>query len=309
MSGANKIFKNAKKIRDFLDPVIYPKQFNNDEYKIIYHIVNICYPLIGLDSIPPVIKHYIPNYNQGLLDMALENYGMPGKTLFRYNCFSHIEGVLSDQDMSFTGSGKKRHVKIKEYKFLLHRITRNLYNSALCKSIMVNKMFWKMKAEYYQYTVRHLGGHKLAFILMVLHKHKYLHITYNSKNQRVVQIGPANPYYQLKKVPDIAESQLQNVVSKTDREIIELKSIVKMLEQVRDEYLATNISLHEEKDKALEELENVKSSCKDLIEIHEKCMSENNKLRTQIQIEKDKHIGTFHDYKPDLIPSSYSPLN
>ncbi len=285
MNTPGKIFKN--KARDFLDPVIYPKQFNNDGYKTIYHIVNVCYPLLGPERIPKVIKLYIPHYNPELVDMALEKYGARGKTLFRFQCFSHIEGLLTDKDMFFTRSGKKRKVKIKEYKFLLHRITRNLYGSTQCKSVMVNKMFWKMKPEYYQYSSRYLDEHKLAFILQVLHKHKYLHITYNSKNQRVVQIGPANPYYQLRKVPDISESELQDVMSKTDKDMLELRSKVKMMEQATDSHLTTIISLQEERDKAMAELGKARSINQTLLEIHEEYVAENKQLRTQIQTEKD----------------------
>ncbi len=284
MNKQDKIFKN--RARNFLDPVIYPKQFNNDEYKTIYHIVNVCYPLLGLQNIPSAIKFYIPNYNQGLLDLALEKYDQRGKTLFRYNCFTHLEDLLADQDMFFTRSGKKRKVNLKEYKFLLQRITKNLFGSKDCKSVMVNRMFWKMKSEYYKYTNRHLDEHKLAFIFQVIHKHKYLHITYNSKNQRVAQIGPANPYYQLRKVPDIAKSELQDVMSKTDREIIDLKTKVEILVQLREDNLTTIISLQDEKDEALAELEKVRSANQSLLDIHKESLTEIEQLRTQIQTER-----------------------
>ncbi|MBW8016587.1 MAG: hypothetical protein FVQ82_10390 [Planctomycetes bacterium] len=272
MNLPSKTFKKNSGL--FFDPVIYPKQFGDDDYKIIYHIVNVCYPLRGLKCISKVVEYYIPNYDQKLLELALEKYNQRGKTLFRYNCFSHLGDLLTEQDMFFTRSGRKRYVKFKEYKFLLQRITKNLYESKNCKSVMVNKMFWKMKPEYFKCTGRKLDGHKLAFIFQVLQKHKYLHITYNTKNQRVAQIGPANPYYQLIKVPDIAKSELQDVMSKTDREIMELKAKLEIHEQLR-----------EEKDEALAELEKAKDTNQSLMEFHEESLVEIERLKAQIQTE------------------------
>lgn len=283
MNSQNKIFKN--KSRDFLDRVIYPKQFKQDPYKTIYHIINVCSPLLEQRYILNVVKLYVPNYDQGSLELALENYIQNNKTLFRYQCFTHVEDLLIDQDLFTFRSNKKRYVTIKEFTFLLQRITKNLYESKNCESVMVNKMFLKMKTEYFKNTGRKLNEHKLTHILLVLQKHKYLHVTYNTKKQRVVQFGPSNPYYQLRKVPDIETSELQDVQTKTERELDELKNKLEIYERVREEDLATICSLQKERDKTIAKLDKTNSINQSLQKMHQEDLVELEKLRTLMQVD------------------------
>jgi hypothetical protein len=285
--------------------VIYPEQFKQDEYKLLYHIVNVCYTLLGMDRLVKVVKKYCSNYDQGMLESVLEKYNKDSDSLFRYDCFTHIRDVLVDEDMYFTRSGKKRVVTLNEYKFLLQRITRKLYLSPSCKSVMVNKFFHAMKADYRKCSAKTLDAHKLAHILQVLHKHKYLHITYNSKNQRVVQIGSANPYYQLTKVPNLNEAEIQDVPTKTDREMNQLRSELKLRTDLNVEQNATIQNLQNQIDQALADLE--KANCKK--DQYETYMIENYITQPQIKEEHYPNNGEYHYESDDPYHSGRHFLN
>jgi hypothetical protein len=303
MNKPDRIFKNDPKV--FLKSVIYPEQFKQDEYKILFHIVNVCFTLLGLKRLMKVVEMYIPNYNQKTLESVLEKHNKDSDSLFRYECFSHIRDILTDEDLYYTRSGKNRTVTIPEYKFLLHRITRNLYQSPGCKSVMVNKFFHTMKDDFHKNSAKTLDTHKLAHILQVLHKHKYLHIIYNSKNQRVVQIGPANPYYQLTKVPDLDQAVLQDVSTKTDREITQLRSELKLRTDLNVEQNATIQNLQDQLDQALADLE--KANCKK--DQYETYMIENYTVNPQIEEVKYPHNGEHYIDTEDLIHSGRHFLN
>jgi hypothetical protein len=303
MNKPDRIFKNHQTV--FLKSVIYPEQFNKNESKLLYHIVNVCYTLLGIKRLKIVVKMYCPDYNPTTLESVLAKYDVHSDSLFRYDCFTHIRDVLVDEDMYFTRSGKKRVVTLNEYKFLLQRITRNLYLSPGCKSVMVNKFFHTMKADYRKYSAKTLDDHKLAYILQVLQKHKYLHITYNSKYQRVVQIGPANPYYQLTKVPDLDKAEIQDVSTKTDREINQLRSDVRLLKEIRVENEATIQSLREENAQLKEDAETA-IRIKDQYETY---MLQNYVVTPQIKEEHYANNGEHHYESDDPYHSGRHFLN
>ena len=224
--------KDTSKKKEFLQNLIYAKQFNGDNYKLIFHIVNTCYKLIdgSVEKLSTIISWNSDNSqdNQLYLSDVLDRYDPAFSDMFRYNCFSQIKELLNPEDMYFLKSGKKRLVTLKEYKFLLQRITKHVFKSKGCKSVMVSNYFLcsGLNKDYKKKTTKSLCRNKLAHILQVLQKHQYLHITYNSKNQRVVQIGPKNPFYPLLSVPDVEE---QEVSTQIERKVSELESNNKLL--------------------------------------------------------------------------------
>ena len=58
-----------------------------------------------------------------------------------------------------------------------------------------------------------------------------------------------------------------------------------MLVQLREDNFATIISIQEEKDEALAELETLKNTSRTLLEMHKEDMTEIERLRNQIQSE------------------------
>ncbi len=229
--------KDKSKKREFLNRLIYAKQFKGDDYKLVFHIVNTCYKLVdgSREKFSKIISWYSHGGQdtQAYLSKVLSDYDPIFHDMFRYNCFSQIEEVLTLEDMYFLKSGKHRLVTQKEFKFLLQRITKKVYNSKGCKSVITNNYFLNsgLKGKYKEMTTKALCRNKLAHILQVLQKHQYLYITYNHKSRRVVQIGPNNPFYLLSNVPDVEE---QDVSTLTERKVSELTSKNKMLQSAVD---------------------------------------------------------------------------
>ncbi len=213
--------------KEFLNRLIYAKQFKGDDYKIVFHVVNTCYKFVdgSVEKLSKIISWYSSGgeHVEAYLSDVLSEYNPTGGDMFRYNCFSQVQEVLTPEDKYFLKSGKSRRVTLKEFKFLLQRITKKVFNSKGCKSVMTNKYFLGsgLEKEYKTKTTKALCRNKLAHILQVLQKHKYLHITSNNKNRRVVQIGPNNPFYLIASVPDVDG---QEVSTLTDRKVSHLTS-------------------------------------------------------------------------------------
>ena len=230
-------FKDESRKIEFANRLIYTKQFNGDAYRAVFHIVNTFYPIMNGDynRLTNIVRNFITNKIKAdqLLTMVLDKYAPNYGSMFRYDCFTEIDQHLTDDEMYFMQSGKRRLVTLREYKFLLKRITKNVYNSDGCKSILTNSYFHGegIKEEYKKYAKKSFSSHKLTHILQIVQKHHYLHISYNSRNQRVVQIGPNNPFYLIDSVPDIEE---QDVATKTDRMIARLTSENKVLQTAVD---------------------------------------------------------------------------
>jgi hypothetical protein len=280
--------KDKSKKREFLDRLIYAKQFNDDSYKVAFHIVNTCYKLVNgnYEKLYNIISRYLLDGEdvQVYLSHVLDQYDPAFYDMFRYNCFTQIEEVLIPEDMYFVKSGKRRLVTLKEYKFLLQRITKHVFKSKGCKSVMVNNYFLRsgLKGDYKEKTTKSLCRNKLAHMLQVLQKKQYLHITYNSKNQRVVQIGPDNPFYLLSSVPDVEEQQ---VSTHTDRVILELESNNKLLK-------STMSLLQEEAEEARVKI--------DMLEGQVESLQREKELLTAMLCERDEEIERFTavpDYK------------
>ena len=240
----------SKNTKEFFDKLVYPKQFKGDIYQITFHVVNTCYGMLdGSKSyLAKIISVYSsPGENIGLyLSEVLSEFDPHKQNMFRYNCFTQIEERLSPEDMCFYTSGKKRLVTLKEYKFILQRVTQHVFKSKYHKSVLVNKFFLGSGFEktYKIKTTKSLYSHKLTHVLQVLQKHGYLHITNNNKSQRVVQIGPNNPFYLIRSVPDV---EAQDVNTKTDRMITGLTSENKMLQAtiglMREELTEANMQV------------------------------------------------------------------
>jgi len=228
---------------DFYDKLIYSKQFGDDNYKLVFHIVNVCLQIEKTKKkLLKVISRYtnITQLTIENLNKILDSYDINQKDIFRLNCFTQIEELLSPEDMYFYKSikcDKKRLVTLNEYKFMLQRITKHVYRDKDRKVRMLNAYFLESGFEqtYKEKMTKSLDGNKLAHILKVLQKHNYLHITNNSKNERVVQIGPNNPFYMLKSVPDAEEQDVDTandrMISKLVSENEMMKSAVKTLRQ------------------------------------------------------------------------------
>ena len=220
----------------FWDNIIYSEQFK-DSYKTIFHIYNTCYLFVSGDK--DKLKRIVTRYNQDIkedvvqkqFDKISKKHNPEHATAFRFDCFSHIDQLLTEEDYYFIQVSKHRFVTLKEFKFLLQRITKNIYKSDNCSSVLTNKYFLEsgLQVDYEKYTGKAISSHKLAYILQVMQKYNYLHIRYNTKNQRVVQIGLENPYYLLHGVPDVEE---QAVATLTDRKFSHLVSENMMLQTV-----------------------------------------------------------------------------
>ena len=229
--------KKKGKEEEFLDRLVYAKQFKGDDYKLIFHIVNTCYKLV--DGNRKKLSKIISWYSSGEEDTSaylsniLSEYDPAFHDMFRYNCFSQIEEVVVTEDMYFLKSGKPRRVTLKEFKFLLQRITKKVFHSKGCKSVITNSYFLNsgLKEKYKEETTKALCRNKLAHMFQVLQKHQYLHIAYNNNSRRVVQIGANNPFYLLSSVPDVEK---QAVSTLTERKVSELTSENAMLQSAVD---------------------------------------------------------------------------
>jgi hypothetical protein len=280
--------KDKSKKREFLDRLIYAKQFKGDDYKLIFHVVNTCYKLVdgNRNKFSKIISWYSSAGQdmQVYLSEVLSEYDPEFFDMFRYNCFTQIEEVLTPEDRYFIKSGKKRLVTLREYKFLLQRITKHVFKSKDCKSVMVNNYFLGsgLEEDYKKKTAKGLCRNKLAHILQVLQKHQYLHITYNHKNQRVVQIGPHNPFYLIDSVPDVEE---QEVSTLTDRKVLELIS--------ENELLKSTISLLQE------EFEEARVKI-DMLDRQVESLQGEKDLWVEMLTERDeeiKQLTVVHDYE------------
>lgn len=234
-----KLFKNKATI--FFDKVIYPTQFNDDtyKYKTIFHIVNVCYPIYegNLKGIKSVLHKYIKEYDHNILQEILGKYDYAKQNMFRFNSFTHLTDILQPDDYKFRNG--TRRITLKEFKFIVQRITQNLYKSEGCKSVLVTEFFLNEKnnrgsdtktglpVEFHRYTKRQITKHKVIHIIHVLAKYKYFNQTYSNTNQRILQIGPANPYYELTEVPDITTEDIVHVRTQEDRKMQELNSAMK----------------------------------------------------------------------------------
>ncbi len=232
-----RLFKN--KAIKFFDKVIYPTQFAGDTYKLIFHIVNLFYPICkgNIERIKVLVSAYIRNYDAGQLNEILEKYEYAKQNMFRLNSFTHLTDILQPDDYKFRNA--TRNVTLKEFQFIAQRITQNLYKSEGCKSVIVTEYFLNEKhnrgsdtktglpVEYHRYTKRQITKHKVIHIIHVLAKYKYFNQTYSNTNQRILQIGPANPYYELTEVPDITTEDIVHVRTQEDRKMQELNSAMK----------------------------------------------------------------------------------
>ena len=277
------MFKEKYNGKEFYKKIIYPEQFKNDTYKLAFHVVNSCYSgkenkdkkkYLGITSTYSVSNRKV------ILDCIskiLEKYDSSKENRFRYDCFTHIQDIIQPEDMYFIKSNNKRFVILKEYKFMLQRITKHIYRSENKKSVVVNNYFLKsdFKNTYKEKTTKSLCRNKLAHIFQVLQKYNYLHITYNSKNQRVIQIGQNNPFYMLKPVPDVEE---QEVYTQTDRIISKLTSDNEMLQS------AVN-TLRQELSDANSEKSQLEGNVKEL--------QEKNELLIKMVEERDRDIEQF----------------
>lgn len=244
--------KGENRIEYFCDKIIYAKQFGKKNHNLIFHITNTCYPIVKTKKgLKEIIARYttITKQTVNQLDAILEKYDKTKCEVIKYDCFTQIEEYLKTDDMCYYKSKKKRLVTLKEYKFILQRVTKKIRKSDSHICILVNKYFLKsgFEVEYKEVTTKSLCGNKLAHIFQVLQKHNYLHITNNHKNQRVIQIGPNNPFYMLKCIPDV---ERQDVGTSTDRMITRLvsdnemlKSAIKSIREEQTNTLEQKISL------------------------------------------------------------------
>ena len=240
-------FKTKDKIiiSKVMDKFIYPSQFKN-ETGLIYHIINFCYPLLKSDS---KIEYFINVYTKSNSTTAttnyyklMENFDKSKATIFRLDCFTHLQEILEPEDYIYL-HGYRRRITLKEIKYLAHRITRHVYKSSTGEVVIANAYFKTegFKKEYEKNTNgRKFGDRKFANILKVLTKHKYLFVKRNSKNHNIYMIGENNPYYLLHEVKDIDEkvkivkTSLEKKVEDLEKENAELK---KMFDANRFDYL------------------------------------------------------------------------
>ena len=289
--------KDKTKKREFLDRLIYAKQFKGDDHRLVFHIVNTCYKLV--DGSVEKLSKIISWYSSGVEDThtylseLLGEYDPTYHNMFRYNCFSQIQEVLTPEDKYFLKSGKLRRVTVKEFKFLLQRITKKVFNSNGCKSVMTNKYFLGsgLEKEYKTKTTKALCRNKLAHILQVLRKHKYLHITHNNKNQRVVQLGPNNPFYLIASVPNVDG---QEVSTLTDRKISQLTSENTLLQSSVD-------SLRGELDEARMQINTLGEENKSL--------QQNNDLLMNMLSERDERIEQLTAVPEYEVEGSWATYN
>jgi len=213
--------------------------------------------------------------------------------MFRYNCFSQIQEVLTPEDQFFLKSGKSRRVTVKEFKFLLKRITKKVFNSKGCKSVMTNKYFLGsgLQKTFKAKTSKALCRNKLAHILQVLRKHKYLHITHNNKNQRVVQIGPNNPFYLIASVPDVDGQELSTL---TDRKVSQLTS--------------ENILLQSSVDSLRGELDEARTRI-DTLDEENGSLQQNNDLLMNMLSERDERIEQLTAVPEYEVEGSWATYN
>lgn len=251
--------KGENRIENFYDKIIYAKQFGKKNHSLIFHITNTCYPIVKTKKkLMEIISRYttITKQTVNQLDAILEKYDKTKCEVIKYDCFTQIEEYLKTDDMCYYKSKKKRLVTLKEYKFILQRVTKNIRKSDSHICVLVNNYFLKsgFEVKYKEVTTKSLCGNKLTYILQVLQKHNYLHITNNYKNQRVIQIGPNNPFYMLKCIPYVEE---QVVGTNTDRMIAKLVS--------EDEMLKSAIkSLREELSDTLEQKNSLEGDVQEL---------------------------------------------
>lgn len=289
--------KDKSKKREFFDRLVYYKQFKRDDHKLVFHVVNACYGLVDgrRDRLSTIVSWYssCQEVAEDYLSDVLSEYNPAYTDMFRYNCFSQIKEVLAPEDMYFLKSGKPRRVTLKEFKFLLQRITKHVFKSKGCKSVMTNSYFLGSGLEktFKEKTTKALCRNKLAHILQVLQKHQYLHITNNNKNQRVVQIGPNNPFYMLSSVPDVEK---QAVSTLTDRMIAELTSNNEMLQSAVDSLRGELAEAHTQADTSDGEIES---------------LQQKNDLMINLLCEKDeeiKQLTVVPDYKVEGSWATYN---
>lgn len=274
--------KDNTRKHEFAEKVIYKKQFKGDNYKLIYHIVNSFYKLLdgNRQVLAKILLKYVQDSNANIKKITTEvfsKYDRSQSQLVCYNCFSHIKDILTEEDLAFSHAGKKRFIQLNEIKFILYRITKHLVDTSGCRSILTNNYFLEsgFRNTYKEKTMKSLSAHKLAQILQVLAKIQYLYITYNTKSQRVVQIGPNNPYYLLSCVPNLDEQEmasnsgrkfdllksekaaLQSALTVIRKELDDANKKIEQLEQELNSYQSKYDDLVEmvlEKEKTIEEL-------------------------------------------------------
>ncbi len=289
--------KDKSKKREFLDKLIYAKQFGGDDYRLVFHIVNACYSLADgrRDRLSKVISWHstCQEVAEDYLSDVLSEYDPAYSDMFRYNCFSQIKEVLALEDMFFLKSKKPRRVTLKEFKFLLQRITKNVFNSKGCRSIMTNGYFLSSGLEktFRKETAKALCRNKLAHMFQVLEKHQYLHITNNNKNQRVVQIGPNNPFYMLSSVPDVEK---QAVSTLTERKFSQLTSENTMLQSAVD-------SLRGELDEARMQADTSDGEIG--------CLQQENELLVNMLCERDEEIKQLTAVPEYKVEGSWATYN
>ena len=167
----------------------------------------------------------------------MEKYDPSLGNIVQEKGFTDSLEVLTEEYMYFNLGKERRVVTLKEYKFLLYRITKQILDSRACKSTMVNNYFLSkgFKETYKKYTNKSLTRQKLTYMLSVLVNHNFLYITYNSNSSRILQIDKNNPYFRLKKVPLITGEKKMSKLEKSESNNKMLEASIKQVRLEVDE--------------------------------------------------------------------------
>lgn len=262
------ILKKQYTYKQFGRRAFLPKQFRTTK-RIAEHVIRICQGFkLSRESQLCLVNYYTspltspacpfapPDWNGKTIGKLIERLEKQKASPVNVNSFSFLEDVLKESDYEFyIGKDRRRYtVTLKEYKYVLKKITSIILRDLYGSHFVTYSYFCSTPAVYQEYRkVTGKSGrdrNKLAYIFAQLERHRLIHRTTNEKHVTVMQIGPENPYYMLKQVPDIPEEQLNEVPRKkilSEREAIILETKVMELEKDKAVEIANRKEVEAEK--------------------------------------------------------------
>jgi len=227
------IFKDTSNqaVFDYFDTVIYPDQFKqvkNGTLKLQNHIIQITKGHgISDKGILQLLRRYVsPDYTHKQMLEALAGYNQSWKSICNYDYFTKTIEVLDDEAFEYyTGSKNyRRTIKPIEYRFVLNKLSTIIFKNSKNgrKSGVAYDYFLKEESgitdDYKKVCHKSIIRSTLNHILKHLEHHKLIHRVGNARNSYYYHIGPANPMYALSIVPDLDDSELNQVNLLTAKE-------------------------------------------------------------------------------------------
>lgn len=184
--------------------------------------------LKGLDYPDPYIRNVLRkkvgrDYTNDQLDKLMGDYIGDFKSICDLGNFTKDLQILDGEAYRFSiGKGEKsrfRTILLKEYQFILCRLTRKIYKDKKHNTFISYKYFTSTGAAdgYKERTKRSVSVNKLNHIYKVLEYYRFIKRNFTNGKAVSYQIGPANPYYCLACIPDIDKLNNVNIMNRNDK--------------------------------------------------------------------------------------------